>query len=161
MFRFSDHKTAGELLAEALNEFAGRRDVFVLALRAHATEVAAAVAKELKCPFAYQPPPVTPLPPLFGATLLLVGDGFATARELSELLEEARVHRPASVVVAAPVASTDAVALARKSADGWAFLATPTPFHSVGFWYEDSMRLATSALFAGRHSSSIARTAVA
>ena len=161
MFRFSDHTTAGELLADALDEFAGRRDVIVLALRAHATEVAAAVAKGLKCTFAFQPPPVTPLPPLFGATILLVGDGFATARELSELLQEARVHRPVSLIVAAPVASMDAVALARKSADGWAFLATPTPFHSVGFWYEDSMRLATSALFAGRHSSFRTAAAVA
>jgi predicted phosphoribosyltransferase len=150
MYRFSDHKTAGELLASMLAEFRARPDVVVLALRRSAAEVALAVAESLSCTFAYELPPVAPLPQLEGATVLLVDDGFASSHEVGELAAEARVHRPNRLFIAAPVASADAVAGARKAADGCAFLATPTPFHSVGFWYEDSMRRARSALFAGR-----------
>lgn len=151
MFRFSDHKMAGELLATVLGDFAERSDVVVLALRQHAADVAVAVADVLRLTFAHELPPVLPIASFQGRTILLVDDGFETATELVRLVVEARVHKPARVIVAAPVASIDAVAGARRVADGWAFLATPRPFHSVGFWYDDSMREVGAALFAGRH----------
>jgi predicted phosphoribosyltransferase len=150
MLRFSDHKTAGELLASLLvDEYAGRTDVVVLALRARATDVARAVASALKRPLAIEVPAVIPSDALEGCTIILVDDGFATARELTELVIEARTYRPARLITAAPIASEDAAAAARKAADDAVFLATPSPFRSVGFWYEDSMRWATQALFAG------------
>jgi predicted phosphoribosyltransferase len=123
----------------------------VLALRDHATEVAVAVADVLRLTFAHDILPTAPVAAFQGRTIILVDDGFETASELVRLVAEARVHNPARVIVAAPIASIDAVAGARRAADGWAFLATPTPFHSVGFWYEDSMRQVSTALFAGRH----------
>jgi predicted phosphoribosyltransferase len=151
VFRFSDHRTAGELLATVLEDFAERADVVVLALRPHGAEVAVALADVLRLTFAHELPPITPIASFHGRTILLVNDGFESASELVSLVAEARVHDPARVIVAAPVASLDAADGARRAADGWAFLATPTPFHSVGFWYDDSMRQVTNALFAGRH----------
>jgi predicted phosphoribosyltransferase len=150
VFRFSDHRTAGELLATVLEDFAERTDVVIFALREHAADVAVAVADVLRLSFAHELPPVTPIASFQNRTIILVDDGFETASELVRLVAEVRVHNPARVIVAAPVASVDAVAGARRAADGWAFLATPTPFHSVGFWYEDSMRRVSTTLFAGR-----------
>jgi predicted phosphoribosyltransferase len=151
MFRFTDHKSAGELLGTVLDDYADRTDVVVLALRRSATEVARAVAATLQCPFAFEEPPVIPLFAFDGLTVILVHDGFASAAELNELVFEARCYRPARLIVAAPVVSSEAAAKARKSTDASAFLAMPSPFNSVGYWYEDSMREAREVLFVGRN----------
>ncbi|MFI5245888.1 MAG: phosphoribosyltransferase, partial [Gemmatimonadales bacterium] len=45
--------------------------------------------------------------------------------------------RPRSIVVAAPVASRDAMRLLRRTADDCVAVFTPEPFHGVGLWYDD------------------------
>jgi predicted phosphoribosyltransferase len=78
-----------------------------------------------------------PFPELAGATVILVDDGIATGSTMLAAVEAVRMHKPASVVVAAPVVSTDAVAFLRRSVDASIYLAAPEPFYGVAAWYAD------------------------
>lgn len=149
MFRFSDHSEAGTLLGRLLEKETTQPNVVVLALRVEAEAVATSVAAVLESPLILQVPYVTPLPALEGSTIILVDDGFASVEELYEAAAAARMHRPGRLIAAAPVATREVSANASRIVDGFAFLATPRPFHSVGFWYEDTMRHVARAVFAG------------
>jgi predicted phosphoribosyltransferase len=138
MLRFTDHAEAGKLLAAPLRRFVLGRNAVVLALRRPAIDVAVAVADALAVPAVLQQPPIRPIPLLRRATVILVHHGFASERELRDMVAAARVHSPAALVVAAPVAAADAVTAARDCVDGFVCLASPVPFRSVSFWYEDA-----------------------
>ena len=77
------------------------------------------------------------LPALDGATVILVDDGVATGSTMLAAVEAVRMHRPASVVVAAPVMSRDAITNLQRAADACIYLAAPEPFYGVGGWYRD------------------------
>jgi putative phosphoribosyl transferase len=75
--------------------------------------------------------------PLTGRTVVLVDDGIATGSTMRAACHLVRAEGAARVVVATPVASTDAVNLLRPDADEIVCLTTPHPFFAVGNWYVD------------------------
>ena len=77
------------------------------------------------------------LPSLAGATVVLVDDGVATGSTMLAAVEAVRMHRPAGVVVAAPVMARDAIEVLQRAADACIYLAEPEPFYGVGAWYAD------------------------
>jgi putative phosphoribosyl transferase len=72
-----------------------------------------------------------------GRTVILVDDGLATGATMSAAVAAVRAMHPGRIVVAAPVASQDAMQLLRQSADDCVSVLVPEPFHGVGLWYED------------------------
>ncbi len=76
-------------------------------------------------------PPV----PLRGATALIVDDGIATGSTAAVACDAARALGAERVVVAAPVASRQAVQQLSHRADEVICLQIPESFHAVGQWY--------------------------
>lgn len=75
-------------------------------------------------------------PPLLrGRTVILVDDGLATGFTMRAAVQAARKQQPARIVVAAPVASREAVAMLEREADEVVCLDVPEPFRPVGSWY--------------------------
>lgn len=72
-----------------------------------------------------------------GKTVLLVDDGLATGSTMAVAARYVRTLAPEQVIVAAPVASTEACRRMREEADQCVCLATPSPFDAVGQWYVD------------------------
>jgi predicted phosphoribosyltransferase len=77
------------------------------------------------------------LPSLAGATVVLIDDGIATGSTMLAAVKAVRMHQPASVIVAAPVVSLDAIETLRRAANACVFLAAPEPFYGVAAWYVD------------------------
>lgn len=73
---------------------------------------------------------------LQGAHVVLVDDGLATGSTMLAAIGAVRKAGARSVMVAAPVASTEAAALAREAADGTVFLLVPRWLGAVGEFYE-------------------------
>jgi len=73
---------------------------------------------------------------LQGKTVILVDDGLATGTTMVSAVRAARAAGAASVIVAAPVASTEAMALLRPEADQLVVLQVPPHFLAVGEWYQ-------------------------
>jgi putative phosphoribosyl transferase len=78
-----------------------------------------------------------PAPALGGRTILLVDDGLATGSTMRAAVSSVRKHAPAAVIVAVPVASSQARAELEHVADGCVCVLVPEPFGSVGAWYRD------------------------
>jgi erythromycin esterase-like protein/predicted phosphoribosyltransferase len=76
------------------------------------------------------------LPVLRDRTVILVDDGLATGATMEAAIAAVRVHKPARVVVAAPVCAKDSAARLERLADEVVCAQTPEPFQAVGFWYE-------------------------
>jgi putative phosphoribosyl transferase len=72
-----------------------------------------------------------------GRTVIIVDDGLATGATMSAAVAALRAMRPVRIIVAAPVASRDAMRLLRQTADDCVSVLEPEPFHGVGLWYED------------------------
>jgi putative phosphoribosyl transferase len=79
------------------------------------------------------------LPPLdlTGKTVILVDDGLATGSTMLAAAQASRKAGAASIVIAAPVASTEAVSLVKAEADDVVILETPAMLFSIGQWYEN------------------------
>lgn len=77
-----------------------------------------------------------PAPELTGRCVILVDDGLATGASMRVAVDAAAAQGPAELVVAVPVASSDAVALVEQQASHVVALAIPEPFVGVGRWYE-------------------------
>ena len=77
-----------------------------------------------------------PVLQLHGRTVILVDDGLATGTTMLAAVRATRSGGAASVIVAAPVASNEAVALLRPAADRLLVLQTPPHFFAVGEWYD-------------------------
>ena len=69
--------------------------------------------------------------------VMLVDDGLATGATMQAAVAAVRASSPRWVVVAVPVASPQACAALRESADDVICLETPAQFGAVGEWYED------------------------
>ncbi len=67
--------------------------------------------------------------------VILVDDGLATGASMSVAVAALRRERPAKIVVASPVASTDAMEVLCRAADDCVFVVVPHDFRSVGVWY--------------------------
>ncbi len=78
-----------------------------------------------------------PPPDITGRTVLLVDDGLATGSTMQAAVSAVRGLRPASVVVAVPVAAPDICRGFRALADDVVCVDTPRPFFGVGLWYRD------------------------
>ena len=192
---YKDRFQAGRALAEALQAYANRPDVLVLALPRGGVPVAYEVAKALKAPLdlmlvrklgvpsheelavgaiatggirvlnaevveglaipeaeieqiaaaelrelrrrerAYRG--ARPQAEVQGRCVILVDDGLATGATMQAAIAALQQQRPAEIVVAVPVAPSEAVALLRAQADAVICPAMPEPFLAVGRWYED------------------------
>jgi predicted phosphoribosyltransferase len=78
-----------------------------------------------------------PQPQLTGRVVILVDDGLATGATMRAAVRAARQQRAARVVVAVPVAPSDACALLTQEADECVCATTQDPFFAVGVWYDD------------------------
>ena len=70
-------------------------------------------------------------------TVLLVDDGLATGSTARAALRHLRRLRPAGLVLAVPVGSSETAAEMRAEADDVVCLSQPSDFRAVGHWYED------------------------
>lgn len=77
-----------------------------------------------------------PMPTLQGRTVILVDDGLATGSTMEAAIAALRQHKPARVVVAAPVGAADTCNRLKEKADIVVCVQTPEPFYAVGMWYE-------------------------
>ena len=73
---------------------------------------------------------------LRGKTVILADDGIATGSTMLAAVQATRIGGAAEIVVAAPVASPEAVALLEKEADQVIVLQTPASLSAIGAWYE-------------------------
>lgn len=193
--QFHDRREAGARLAEELAEYAGRRDVHVLALPRGGAPVGYQVASALGLPlnvfivrklgvpgreelamgaiasggvriinddvvsqFGVTDQVIATtaaleqaelerrerryrtkhsLPDLRHRTVLLVDDGLATGSSMMAAVAALRAHEPDSIVVAAPVGSSESCSVLRRMADSLVCPIIPPTFDSVGSWYED------------------------
>lgn len=101
---------------------------------------AAAQRKELERRERVYRPGLTPLD-LTAKTTVLVDDGLATGATMLAALRAARQAGAAAVIVAAPVASSQAAALVRAEADATVILQTPPALLAIGAWYQDFEQL--------------------
>lgn len=77
------------------------------------------------------------LTPLAGRLVLVVDDGIATGATVRAACQVVRTHRPARLLVAAPVAAPGSARLLADVADGLEVLQTPAGFAGVGQFYRD------------------------
>ena len=73
---------------------------------------------------------------LQGKTVVLVDDGLATGSTMLAAVRAARAGGAAAIVVAAPVASPQAVQLLAPEADRMIILQVPAMLYAIGEWYE-------------------------
>jgi erythromycin esterase-like protein/predicted phosphoribosyltransferase len=73
---------------------------------------------------------------LAGRVVVVVDDGLATGATMQAAITAVRREKPATVVLAVPVAAADALRTVRAHADRCVALRIPEPFGSVGLWYD-------------------------
>jgi putative phosphoribosyl transferase len=78
-----------------------------------------------------------PPPTVENHCIILVDDGLATGASMLAAVSALRQRKPASIVVAIPVAPSDTVQRLKQEADDVVCLATPEPFSAVGRWYRE------------------------
>ena len=76
---------------------------------------------------------------LFGRTIILVDDGLAADSTMRAACVAMRAHRPAHIIVAAPIAACATRELFNEVVDGivCAHRTTPDPYYVVTIWYDD------------------------
>jgi len=78
-----------------------------------------------------------PFPSLDGRTVIIVDDGIATGSSVGAAVMSLKKSRPKEIVVAVPVAPSDAVETLTDDGNRVVCLETPGPFFSIGEFYED------------------------
>lgn len=77
-----------------------------------------------------------PYPQLAGKTIILVDDGLATGLTMKAAIEEIKLHKPAKIILAVPVAPPETVAELKKMVDATVILYEEPIFFAVGQFYE-------------------------
>jgi putative phosphoribosyl transferase len=72
-----------------------------------------------------------------GREVIAVDDGFATGGTMLAAVRALRQQHAGRIVVAVPVGPSDTCDTLRREADRVVCLNSPTPFYSVGTWYEN------------------------
>lgn len=72
-----------------------------------------------------------------GKAVIVVDDGIATGASMKVALQAVRQLEPRALYAAAPVASSESTSELARDADAVFVVATPEPFHAVGYWYDD------------------------
>ena len=75
--------------------------------------------------------------PVDGKTVVLVDDGLATGSTMRAAVLALRARNPANLVVAVPVAASEACEDFKNKVDEIVCATTPEPFHAVGQWYKE------------------------
>lgn len=70
-------------------------------------------------------------------TIILVDDGLATGASMRAAVAGLRTQHPARIVVAVPVAASEACDAVQSEVDEIVCAITPEPFYGVSRWYED------------------------
>lgn len=78
-----------------------------------------------------------PVPTLHGRTVILVDDGLATGATMRAAVVALQQQKPAKIIVAVPVSASETCQEFQSKVDEVVCAATPSPFYSVGLWYED------------------------
>ena len=76
-------------------------------------------------------------PSMNGRNVVIVDDGMATGATMRAAVESVRSQSPASITVAVPTASRDAIRTIKSLADRVVCLEAPAAFFAVGEWYRD------------------------
>ena len=71
-----------------------------------------------------------------GKTVIIVDDGIATGLTMRYAISVMRTHKPRSIIIAVPVAASDAVRELHPLVDEFVVLHVPASFGAVGEWYE-------------------------
>lgn len=74
---------------------------------------------------------------LQGKIVIVVDDGIATGRTILATLKMLRSKHPKKLVVAVPIASTQAAERVAKEVDEFISIHNPVPFFGVGRFYQD------------------------
>lgn len=83
-----------------------------------------------------------------GRTAIVVDDGVATGATMAAALRSTRRRRPAAIVLAVPVASSDVLHRLRQEVDRIVCLRMPPDFMAVGAYYNDFRQLRDSEVIA-------------
>ena len=83
-----------------------------------------------------------------GATAIVVDDGIATGTTMRAALKALRRRRPSRLMLAVPVAPSDALTMLRPEVDAIVCLAQPTPFHAIGLHYADFHQVSDAEVLA-------------
>jgi putative phosphoribosyl transferase len=78
-----------------------------------------------------------PMLTIANRTIIVVDDGISTGLTMHAAVEVVSQHQPAGIIVAAPVASQQAIARLKHQVDNVTYLLAPESLGAVGFWYED------------------------
>jgi putative phosphoribosyl transferase len=78
-----------------------------------------------------------PFPVIRGHTVIVVDDGLATGATMRAAIIALLTQQPARLVVAVPVAAPQTCQELESEVDEVVCAVTPTPFYSVGLWYEN------------------------
>lgn len=78
-----------------------------------------------------------PFPKLTGKTIILVDDGIATGATMKAAIQALRQLKPASIIIAVPVAGIETCEEMEKIADKVICPLKPQYFYAVGQWYQD------------------------
>lgn len=147
MLRFMSRDEAGRLLGASLSDYRNRCDVVVTPVHVRAEEVAEKLAVMLSAVYAAS---AESLRDITGGTVILVDDGFDSSERVYETSLVARDRGAVVIVAVAPVGRREVYQKIISLVDRCFCLATPAPFHSTGFWYDDTMQIAAQMLFSCR-----------
>lgn len=70
-------------------------------------------------------------------TVIIVDDGLATGLTMHAAVTALQQHQPQKMIIATPVASSQAIKQLETQVDEIICLVVPEHFRAVGFWYED------------------------
>lgn len=76
-------------------------------------------------------------PDLQGRTLILIDDGLATGTTMRAAIAAVRTHRPASIIVAVPVADRSVVEALSSEVDQLIVIEIVDDLGAIGLWYQD------------------------
>lgn len=77
-----------------------------------------------------------PFPKLKGQTVILVDDGLATGATMWAAIMSVKQQQPQEVIIAVPVAAPETCDEMKGKVEKIICANTPSPFYSVGLWYE-------------------------